>query len=273
MPFLSSAFHTFYRQAPLARQLGIMSTLNTPRPSNVLVVDDETALRKIICTALGASGFTVEEARHGQEALAAIQTHRFDLVLLDINMPGLSGVETCRQIRLLEPRTGIIMLTVRDGEEDRVRALDAGADDYVTKPFRFRELKARLGAVLRRIRTEATPPESGILRAGNLKMDLDHRTLWKSGVKIHLSRREFDLLAFLMKSRGAPLTHQKLLRGVWGPECGNELEYLRTYMRLLRKKIEDDPGKPQYLLTDPWVGYRFRDPSDPTQPAASSGDE
>jgi two-component system KDP operon response regulator KdpE len=218
----------------------------------------------MVCAALGASGFAVEEARHGQEALAAMQLHRFDLVLLDINMPGLSGVETCRQIRLLEPSTGIIMLTVRDGEEDRVRALDAGADDYVTKPFRFRELKARLGAVLRRIQTEPAK-ESGILRAGSLKLDLDRRSLWKAGVRIHLSRREFDLLSVLMKSRGAPLTHAKLLRAVWGPECGNELEYLRTYVRLLRKKIEEEPANPQYLLTDPWVGYRFRDPSDPNQ--------
>jgi|HubBroStandDraft_6_1064221.scaffolds.fasta_scaffold32803_3 two-component system KDP operon response regulator KdpE len=249
-----------------------MSAITSTRPSNVLVVDDEAGLRKIICTALGASGFIVEEARHGQEALAAIQLHRFDLVLLDINMPGLSGVETCRQIRLIEPSTGIIMLTVRDGEEDRVRALDAGADDYVTKPFRFRELKARLGAVLRRIRADVVE-ESGILRAGSLKLDLNQRTLWKAGRKIHLSRREFDLLSFLMKSRGAPLTHAKLLRAVWGPECGNELEYLRTYMRLLRKKIEDDPGKPQYLLTDPWVGYRFRDPSDPDQTTAFANGE
>ena len=159
------------------------------------------------------------------------------------------------------------MLTVRDGEEDRVRALDAGADDYVTKPFRFRELKARLGAVLRRIRTEPIE-ELRVLCVGNLKLDLDQRTLWKAGVRIHLSRREFDLLASLMKTRGAPITHAKLLRGVWGPECGNELEYLRTYIRLLRKKIEDDPGNPKYLLTDPWVGYRFRDPSDPEQAGA-----
>jgi two-component system KDP operon response regulator KdpE len=249
-----------------------MSAMPSPRPSSILVVDDEASLRKTVCATLGASGFAVAEARHGQEALAAIQLHRFDLVLLDVNMPGLSGVETCRQIRELEPNTGIIMLTVRDSEEDRIRALDAGADDYVTKPFRFRELTARLGAVLRRIHTNATG-ESGILRAGVLKMDLDHRTLWKAGEIIHLTRKEFDLLACLMKSRGAPLTHTKLLRAVWGPECGNELEYLRSYVRLLRKKIEDDPASPQYLLTDPWVGYRFRDPSDPTQAAYLYKDE
>lgn len=244
-----------------------MSAMISPQPSLVLVVDDDPALRKTICSALSASGFAIEEARHGQEALDAVQLHKFDLVLLDINMPGMSGVETCRQIRSLTPRTGIIMLTVRDDEEDRVRALDAGADDYVTKPFRFRELKARLGAVLRRIRTEPIE-ELRVLCVGNLKLDLDQRALWKAGVRIHLSRREFDLLASLMKTRGAPITHAKLLRGVWGPECGNELEYLRTYIRLLRKKIEDDPGNPKYLLTDPWVGYRFRDPSDPEQAGA-----
>lgn len=242
-----------------------MSAMPSPRPSSVLVVDDETSLRKTLCTALRNSGFAVNEARHGQDALDAIQLRRYDLVLLDMNMPGLSGVETCRIIRSVAPRTGIIILTVRDGEEDRVQALEAGADDYVTKPFRLRELKARLGAVLRRIQTDIID-EPRILRAGNLELDLESHTLRKAGMKIHLSRREFDLLSLLMKSRGAPVTHVTILRKIWGPECGNELEYLRTYMRLLRKKIEDDPANPQYLLTAPWVGYRFRDPSDPDQP-------
>jgi two-component system KDP operon response regulator KdpE len=233
----------------------------SPQPLSVLVVDDEAALRRTIRASLATSGFTVEEAGTGGEAVAAIQRRPFDLVLLDMNMPRMNGVEACRQIRTLAPRTGIIMVTVRDAEEDKVGALEAGADDYVTKPFRFRELIARVKAVIRRTHGD-TSTEGGILQAGDLKIDLDRRMLWKAGEEIRLSPKEFDLLSFLWKKRGAPLTHAKLLRGVWGAEYGSELEYLRTYVRMLRKKIEDDPAKPQFILTDPWVGYRFCDPSE-----------
>lgn len=192
----------------------------------------------------------------------------FDLVLLDVNMPGLSGVEACRQIRALAPNTGIIMVTVRDAEEDKVRALEAGADDYVTKPFRFRELIARLGAVLRR--THVAAIESGLVQVGNLRMDLDRRLLWKGDEEVRLSPKEFDLLSYLMKNQGFPLTHVKLLHAVWGSEYGSELEYLRTYVRMLRKKIEEDPARPDYILTEPWVGYRFRNPADPDQAVGPS---
>lgn len=230
-------------------------------PFSLLVVDDEAALRRTLRTSLATSGFTVEEAGTGAEAVDAVQKGTFDLVLLDVNMPGMSGVEACRRIRAIAPRTGIVMVTVRDAEEDKIRALDAGADDYVTKPFRFRELVARVRAVLRRLRSEAStaPP---VLQAGDLKIDMEHRLVWKAGEEIRLSPKEFDLLSFLWKHQGAPLTHTKLLRAVWGPEYGNELEYLRTYVRMLRKKIEADPAKPEYILTDPWVGYRFRNPSE-----------
>jgi two-component system KDP operon response regulator KdpE len=237
-----------------------------------LVVDDEPALRKTIRASLAAGGYAVEEAGTGGEAVGAIQQRPFDLVLLDVNMPGMSGIEACRQIRAVAPRMGIIMVTVRDAEEDKVRALEAGADDYVTKPFRYRELIARLGAVLRRTRLE-TSEEPRILQVGALKMDLEHRVLWKGTEQIRLSPKEFDLLSFLMKSQGVPLTHVKLLRAVWGQDYGNELEYLRTYIRMLRKKIEDDPARPEYLLTEPWVGYRFRDPLDPDQMRQRAEDE
>jgi two-component system KDP operon response regulator KdpE len=239
---------------------------------SVLVVDDEPALRKVIRASLAASGFQVEECGTGREALGVVQQHPFDLVLLDVNMPGLGGVETCRRIRALAPRTGIVMVTVRDAEEDKVMALEAGADDYVTKPFRFRELVARMGAVFRR-----THPPSGTeavaISIGNLKIDLHRRMLWKGREEIHLSPKEFDLMAFLMKNQGAPMTHARLLRAVWGPEYGNELEYLRSYVRMLRKKVEDDPARPQYLVTEPWVGYRFRNPSDPDAEANASIDD
>jgi two-component system KDP operon response regulator KdpE len=233
---------------------------------HVLVVDDESALRNAIRASLAASGFVVEEARNGLDGISAIQKTKFDLVLLDVNMPGISGIQACRQIRACAPRTGIVMVTVRDSEDDKVQALEAGADDYVTKPFRFRELIARLRAVHRRTHTGSEP--RGVLEAGDLKLDVEGRLLWKAGAEIRLSPKEFELLAYLWKNMGAPLTHARILQGVWGPEYGGELEYLRTYARMLRKKIEDDPAKPQYILTEPWVGYRFRNPSDPDQPPA-----
>jgi two-component system KDP operon response regulator KdpE len=233
---------------------------------SVLIVDDEPALRRVLRTSLSAGGFTVEEARSGEEALGVAQNRAFDLVLLDINMPGIGGVEACRRLRDLSPRTGIVMVTVRDLEDDKVMALEAGADDYITKPFRLRELIARLRAVLRRTRALETQ-ELPVLQAGFLAMDLHRRILWRSGTQVHLSPKEFDLLAFMMQNQGAPLTHVRLLRSVWGPEYGNELEYLRSYVRMLRKKIESDPAKPDYILTEPWVGYRFRNPSDKDGPS------
>jgi two-component system KDP operon response regulator KdpE len=237
--------------------------------NSVLVVDDEAALRKTLRTSLTASGFAVEEARSGEEALHSVQQHRFDLVLLDINMPGINGIDACRRIRGISPQAGIVMITVRDLEDDKVRALEAGADDYVTKPFKLRELTARLRAVLRRLRVQEAV-EPSVLEAGVLKMDVGQRRLWRGEDEIHLSPKEFELLAFMMKNVGAPLTHLKLLRSIWGPEYGGELEYLRTYVRMLRKKIESDPARPEYILTEPWVGYRFRDPSDPDSPAVPS---
>jgi two-component system KDP operon response regulator KdpE len=241
------------------------------RQSSVLVVDDEPALRKALRTSLIASGFTVEEARDGEEALLTARRHPFDLVLLDINMPGISGIDACRRMRGISHRAGIVMVTVRDSEDDKVRALEAGADDYVTKPFKLRELTARLRAVLRRTRV-GEAAQSPVLQAGKLKIHLERRLLWRGEEEVHLSPTEFDLLAFMMKNMGAPLTHVKLLRTIWGPEYGGELEYLRSYVRMLRRKIEDDPAKPEYILTEPWVGYRFRNPSDPDSPPTEEED-
>lgn len=237
--------------------MGVVTSLERSNTYRVLVVDDEASLRRVIRLSLTASGFAVEEAVDGAEAVAAIGQKPFDMVLLDVNMPGVNGVETCRQLRALTPHAGIIILTVRDGEDDKVRALEAGADDYVTKPFPFRELVARLGAVLRRTHKPESSQDA-ILQVGDLRLDCTRRVLWKRAEKIWLSQKEFDLLAVLMKNRGAPVTHAKLLRTVWGPEYGGELEYLRTYIRMLRKKIEDDPAVPEYISTEAWVGYRFR---------------
>ena len=231
--------------------------------SRILIVDDEATLRKALRSSLTASGFAVDEARSGEEAVASVHRQPYDLVILDINMPGISGIEACRQIKGVLPTAGIVMVTVREMEDDKVLALDAGADDYVTKPFRYRELTARLRAVLRRTRVQVVTEPKRRLEVGNLKIDLEQRQLWRGAELIRLSPTEFDLLAYLMQNEDAPLTHVKLLRAVWGPEYGGELEYLRSYIRMLRKKIEDDPGNPQYILTEPCIGYRFRNPSDP----------
>jgi two-component system KDP operon response regulator KdpE len=233
--------------------------------ARLLIVDDEPALRRALLTSLAASGFAVSEARNGEEALEILRQAPADVVLLDINMPGLTGIDVCRKIRSLSAKTGVIMVTVREAEEDKVQALEAGADDFITKPYKLREMVARLHAVLRRL-SNAQDAGENILRAGPLELDLERRLVTKNGVEIHLSPKEFDLLAYLFAHQGAPVLHSKLLRAVWGLEYGGELEYLRSYIKMLRKKIEDDPSRPQFLLTEPWVGYRFRNPSDPSSP-------
>lgn len=230
------------------------------KPIKVLVVDDEPQMRRSIRASLMARGYDVDEFRSGEEVVSAVREQPADLILLDINMPGIGGIEACRQIRSFAPDTGIVMITVRETEDDTVEALEAGADDYLTKPFRVRELLARLGALVRRARVEdESVPQ--VIHAGQLQLDVTHRILRKSGEQVHLSPIEFNLLELMMQNRDILLDHAKLLRTIWGPEYGHELEYLRTYIRLLRRKIEDDPARPEYILTEPWLGYRFRDPS------------
>jgi two-component system KDP operon response regulator KdpE len=208
-------------------------------------VDDEPSLRKTLRTSLTASGFAVAEAQNGEEALGFVQQQPFDFALLYVNMPGAGGIDVCRKIRSFAPQVGIIMVTVRDSENDKVHALEAGADEYVTKPFRLRELIARLRAVQRRAqRTDATEPK--ILKAGNLEVDIKRRLMWRGGSPVHLSPKEFELLADMVQNQEIPLTHTRLLRAIWGPEYGNELEYLRSYLKALRKKIEDDPADPEF---------------------------
>jgi len=214
----------------------------------------------VLQTSLTARGFSVEEAGSAERAMEIVAQRSFDLLLLDINMPGISGIEACQRIRARKPHLGIVMVTVRDSEGDIVQALEAGADDYVTKPFRLEELIARLRAVVRRTATENAGVT--VIRAGDLEIDFEKRVLKRAGEVIHLTPTEFDLLALLVKNRGVLLTHTKLLRTIWGPQHGQQLEYLRTYVRTLRKKIEDDPAQPKYILTEPWIGYRFHSPSE-----------
>jgi len=229
--------------------------LNTEQGS-ILVVDDDTATRRALRVALSGMGFAVVEAARGEEALSLVRVSWFDAVLLDVDMPGMGGVETCRRIRSAIARLPILMLTVMDSEEDKVLALDAGADDYITKPFQLRELAARLRSAVRRRNAQDANMDAPI-RHGQLELDPVKYRLQKHGRTIHLTPKEFEMLHYLMVHAGEPIPHARLLKSVWGPEYGNELEYLRTFVRQLRKKIEDDPQNPQYLLTDAYVGYRF----------------
>jgi two-component system KDP operon response regulator KdpE len=226
---------------------------------NALVVDDESSFRRVLRTSLATNGFTVEEARSGEEAVATLAQSAFDLVLLDVNMPGIGGVEACREIRAHLPKIGIVMVTVQDGESEIVKALEAGADDYITKPIRFRELVARLRAVLRRLRVDDAG-EPALLQAGDFELDVNRHVFYRQGEIVHLTPTEFEMLALLMRNQGTPVTHAKLLRSVWGPEYGTELDYLRSFVKTLRQKVEEDPAKPKYIVTEPWVGYRFCNP-------------
>jgi two-component system KDP operon response regulator KdpE len=225
----------------------------------VLVVDDEMSIRRALHTTLQKLGFKTVEAARGEEALSLLRTTTFDAVLLDINMPGMNGIDTCRKMRALYPRIPILMLTVRDSEDDKVEALDAGADDYITKPFQLRELTARMRAAMRwtKVPSPAQEPEMPVLHVGDIELDPVRRTVKKANRIVHLTPKEFELTHQLMSFAGRPIPHSRLLNSVWGPEYGGELEYLRTFVHQLRKKLEDDPANPQYLLTDAHVGYRF----------------
>ncbi len=225
----------------------------SPSQNRVLVIDDEAAIRRALHTTLTSLGFHVEEASGADEALSLFRRQRYDLVLLDIDMPAVGGIEACRTLRSLSPRLPILMLTVRDCAGEKIEAFDAGADDFVKKPFHEDELIARIRALVRR-----SSPTDGVIAIGDIELDVDHRLVRKSGTKIHLTPKEFDLLHCLMSHAGKPLAHGYLLTSIWGSNYGEESEYLRTFMRQLRKKLEGDPSKPEYLLTDFHFGYRFR---------------
>jgi two-component system KDP operon response regulator KdpE len=203
-------------------------------------------------------GFTVMDASRGEEALSIVRMNRFDAVLLDVDMPGMGGMEACRAIRQAIPRLPILMLTAMDNENDMVLALDAGADDYITKPFRLRELTARLRSAVRRRNVQDSTPDASICY-GELELDHVKYRVQKRGRRIHLTPKEFAMLNYLMIHAGEVVSQEELLKYAWGAEYGSESIYLRVYMSQLRKKIEDDPLDPKYLLTVPHVGYRFND--------------
>ena len=224
----------------------------------ILVVDDEPQIRRVMRMTLTGEGYEVVDARSGEEALEKIRAGRFDLMLLDWNMPGMGGLETCRQIRA-SSEMAIIMLTIRNAEQDKVQALDAGADDFITKPFGTPELLARIRAALRRM---PLAPEAGPQRVSleNAEIDFRARKVLVSGSEVRLTPKEFDLLRYLVLHPNKAIPHRELLQAVWGPDYGEQVEYLRVFIKQLRRKIERQPDKPVYILTEPWVGYRFHLP-------------
>jgi two-component system KDP operon response regulator KdpE len=225
-------------------------------PLRILLVDDEAAIRRVLRTTLNELGFHTAEASRGEEALHLVRADNFDAVLLDINMPGMGGMKTLARLRAAYPRLPILMLTVRDEEQDKVEALECGADDYITKPFSMRECVARVRSAVRRAQTPERPADAPVT-IGEIRVLPARRIVSKSGQPIHLTRKEYDILYYLMTNAGRAVTYGKLLTSVWGAGYRQEVDYLRTFVRQLRKKIEDDPANPKYLLTDAYVGYRF----------------
>ena len=237
--------------------------------TQILIVDDESSIRQVLQATLTSIGFAVVCAGRGEEALSLVRLKQFPALLLDINMPGLSGIETCRQMRQIAPRLSILMLTVCDCADDKIKALDAGADDVITKPFHAGELGARLRAAVRRSAPSIGVSDSPI-RVGEIELHPERRIVSKAGRVLQLTPKEFDLLHYLMVNVGRPIRHAKLLTSIWGDTYGSELEYLRTFVCQIRKKLEDDASKPQYLLTEPYIGYRFSDLTSLTQQSARS---
>jgi two-component system KDP operon response regulator KdpE len=221
----------------------------------ILVVDDDPQIRRVMRVTLTAHGYEVDDATNGETALERLRERPADLVLLDMNMPGIGGLETCRAMRS-GSEIAIIMLTARDSEADKVSALDAGADDYVTKPFNMNELLARIRAALRRAPWAATAGANR-LTLGAAEIDFDARQVVTADRRVRLTPKELDVLRYLATHANKAVTHRELLQAVWGPDFGEEVDYLRVVVNQLRKKIEAQPSKPVYLVTEPWVGYRL----------------
>jgi two-component system KDP operon response regulator KdpE len=226
--------------------------------ARILIVDDDPQIRRVMRVTLTGQGYEVDDAKSGETALEKLRVQRFDLALIDMSMPGLSGLEVCRAIRR-ESDVAIIILTVRDDEADKVDALDAGADDYVTKPYHPAELLARIRAALRR-----TPGTHGrrCLTLGQIAIDFDTRRVATAEGFVRLTPKEFDLLQYMAVRANRVLSHRELLQAVWGPEYRDQVDYLRVLVNQVRKKIEANPSDPVYLLTEPWIGYRLHLPAE-----------
>jgi len=221
----------------------------------ILLVDDEVAIQRALAPLLRSRGYDVEVAGTAQDALRHFSARPHDLLVLDLGLPDMEGTEVCRRIRTTS-KVPIIVLSARGGDTDKVHALDLGADDYVTKPFSPDELLARIRVALRRVMDD-DDQDSGVLRAGDLAIDYDRRRVLRGTVEVRLTPKEFELLSLLARNHDRVLTHRAILKEVWGPNAVEQPEHLWTLIALLRKKIEPDPSKPRYLLSEPWVGYRF----------------
>jgi two-component system KDP operon response regulator KdpE len=228
-----------------------------PKKVKILVADDEPKIRMLVRANLEARGYEVSLAQDGVEAVEMAGLVSPDAIVLDVNMPRMDGIEACRRIREWG-NMPIIILSVREDEGDKVRALDEGADDYMTKPFGIEELLARIRVALRHYTGVTSTAPS--FEAGDLEIDFSNRIVKKRGEIVRLTKTEYELLAYLASNSGKVLTHKQILHSVWGPEYGEESEYVRVFMRQLRSKIEDDPSKPWFITTEPRVGYRFAKP-------------
>jgi two-component system KDP operon response regulator KdpE len=224
--------------------------------ANILVVDDEPQIRRVLRSTLTSQGYVLTDAKTGEEGVDIARKDKPDLILMDVNMPGMGGIAACREIRGFSSAP-IIMLTVRNAERDKVQALDAGADDYVVKPFGIEELLARIRASLRRYSSGETLPP---FAAAGLSIEFESRRVEVRGQQVHLTPKEFEVMKLLVANQGKPLTHRRLLQAVWGPDYGEETENLRVVINQLRKKIETDSAHPRFILTEPWIGYRFQMP-------------
>jgi two-component system KDP operon response regulator KdpE len=224
--------------------------------ARVLLVDDEIPLQRALVPLLRSRGYEVDVASTGEEALASFHAHAPDLIVLDLGLPDVDGPDVCKRIRAESP-VPIVVLSARGAETDKVSILDLGADDYVTKPFGPEELLARIRVALRRVFSTDEGAPSGRFQLGDLTIDYDRRRVVRGDEEIRLTPKEFDLLALLMRNSGRVLTHRAILKAIWGPHAVNQPEHVWVLMGQLRKKIERDPAHPQYLLSEPWVGYRF----------------
>lgn len=228
---------------------------NQDAKRNILVVDDEPQITRVLKTTLSSQGYGIRTATDGKQALQEMKGWSPDLVITDLRMPNMDGLELCRAIRA-ESRVPIIVLSVKGEETIKVESLDAGADDYITKPFNVNELLARVRAALRRA---AVPlePETAVIETGDFRIDIAARKVEVNAKEVHLTPKEFDLLVYLARRPGKVITHHALLTAVWGPNSAQQPEYLRVFVGHLRKKLEPEEGAPRYIVTDPWVGYRF----------------
>jgi two-component system KDP operon response regulator KdpE len=231
--------------------------------AHILLVDDDTAIQKSMAPLLRSRGYEVEVSGNGGSALKAFADRQPDLVVLDLGLPDLEGIEVCRRMRAVSQTIPILVLSARMGDADKVGALDIGADDYITKPFSPEELLARIRVALRRVLSEDAP-ETGRVQRGDLTIDFDRRRVLRGDDEVRLTPKEFDLLVLMAHNPDRVLTHRAILKAIWGPNAVNQPEHLWVLVRQLRKKIEPDPDKPRYLISEPWIGYRLQTESQPT---------